>query len=80
MIQEGNENMKKRLNLSVTSIALLTGLAFGVVISLVFVQRHLNSIQIESIVEQADERGFGYELVIHEPVTNSYSFRAFEQE
>ncbi|MCK2158694.1 hypothetical protein [Exiguobacterium sp. 17-1] len=56
--------MKKGLHMSIT---------------LVFVQRHLNTIQIESIVEQADERGFGHELVIHEPITNSYSFRAFEK-
>ncbi|ASI36802.1 MULTISPECIES: hypothetical protein [unclassified Exiguobacterium] len=72
--------MKKRLHSSITSIVLLTGLAFAVAISLVFVQRHLNTVQIESIVEQADERGLGYELVIHEPITNSYSFRAFEQD
>lgn len=71
--------MKKRRNSSITSIALLAGLAFGVVITLVFVQRHLNTIQIESIVEQADERGLDYEVTIHEPITNSYSFRAFEK-
>ncbi|MDW2885206.1 hypothetical protein [Exiguobacterium artemiae] len=72
--------MKKRLHMSIKPSFILAGLIVLMIITLVFVQRHLNSIQIESIVEQANERGFGYELVIHEPITNSYSFRAFEQE
>jgi len=72
--------MKKGLHTSITPSFILAGLIVLMIITLVFVQRHLNSIQIESIVEQANERGLGYELVIHEPVTNSYSFRAFEQE
>ncbi|MGX8236755.1 hypothetical protein [Exiguobacterium undae] len=72
--------MKKGLHTSITPSFILTGLIVLMIMTLVFVQRHLNSIQIESIVEQANERGLGYELVIHEPVTNSYSFRAFEQE
>ena len=72
--------MKKGLHMSITPSFILVGLLVLMILTLVFVQRHLNTIQIESIVEQANERGFGYELVIHEPVTNSYSFRAFEQE
>jgi len=79
-MKEGAEGMKKGLHTSITPSFMLVGLIVLMSITLVFVQRHLNSIQIESIVEQADERGFGYELVIHEPITNSYSFRAFEQE
>lgn len=72
--------MKKGLHTSITPSFILAGLLVLMIMTLVFVQRHLNSIQIESIVEQANEQGLGYELVIHEPVTNSYSFRAFEQE
>lgn len=72
--------MRKGLHTSITPNFILAGLLVLMIVTLVFVQRHLNSIQIESIVEQANERGLGYELVIHEPVTNSYSFRAFEQE
>ena len=72
--------MKKGLHTSIIPNFILAGLLVLMIMTLVFVQRHLNSIQIESIVEQANERGLGYELVIHEPVTNSYSFRAFEQE
>lgn len=79
-MKEGAEGMKKGLHTSITPSFILAGLIVLMIMTFVFVQRHLNSIQIESIVEQADERGFGYELVIHEPVTNSYSFRAFEQE
>ena len=71
--------MKKGLHTSITPSFILAGLIVLMIMTLVFVQRHLNSIQIESIVEQADERGFGYELVIHEPITNSYNFRAFEK-
>lgn len=79
-MKEGAEGMKKGLHTSITPSFILAGLIVLMIMTLVFVQRHLNSIQIESIVEQANERGLGYELVIHEPVTNSYSFRAFEQE
>ncbi|MGX8176663.1 hypothetical protein ACWS7L_04125 [Exiguobacterium artemiae] len=72
--------MKKGLHTSITPSFILAGLLVLMIMTLVFVQRHLNSIQVESIVEQANEQGLGYELVIHEPITNSYSFRAFEQE
>ncbi|HSP22084.1 MAG TPA: hypothetical protein VLQ20_07115 [Planococcus sp. (in: firmicutes)] len=39
-------------------------------------QSYFNSSEINSLVEQAEEHGLEYEVVIHNQFTNSYSFSA----
>lgn len=45
-----------------------------VALSLLVAQSYFNSRELQSLVEQANEQGVGYELIIHNPWTGRYSF------
>ena len=60
----------QRLALVGTALAAVAVVA----LSLLVTQRYFNSRELQSLVEQANEQGVGYELIIHNPWTGRYSF------
>ena len=61
---------QQRLALVGTALAAVAIVA----LSLLVTQRYFNSRELQSLVEQANEQGVGYELIIHNPWTGRYSF------
>lgn len=57
-------------------VVLLTFLIVGIVMLLIVSQSYFNSAEINSLVEQAEQQGLEYEVIIHNQFTNSYSFTA----
>lgn len=61
---------QQRLALVGTALAAVAIVA----LSLLVAQSYFNSRELQSLVEQANERGVGYEVIIHNPWTGRYSF------
>lgn len=56
--------------LTIAMVSLIAVVALLLMVS----QSYFNSSEINSLVEQAEEHGLEYEVVIHNQLTNSYSF------
>lgn len=61
---------QQRLALVGTALAAVAIVA----LSLLVAQSYFNSRELQSLVEQANEQGVGYEVTIHNPWTGRYSF------
>lgn len=61
---------QQRLALVGTALAAVAIVA----LSLLVTQRYFNSRELQSLVEQANEQGVGYEVVLDNPWTGRYSF------
>jgi len=59
-------------------VAAMVFAAIALGIFAVFVERYFNSKEIDFLIEGADKRNLSYELIIHNPFTNDYSFRILE--
>lgn len=58
-----------------TKRLVLTAILGGVLLVSTFAtQRAFNMSEINLLVDQADEQQLSYELIIHNPLTNAYSF------
>ncbi len=57
-------------------VILMTILISALVLVLTVSQSYFNSVELNSLVEQAEQQGLEYEVVIHNQFTNSYSFTA----
>lgn len=55
-------------------IILVLALLLVVVSALTATKSYFNNSEIGMLVDSADERGLSYELIIHNPITNSYTF------
>ncbi|APT88378.1 hypothetical protein CFRA_02800 [Corynebacterium frankenforstense DSM 45800] len=66
--------------MSTTAKVVATACAVAVIVAcaLVVTVNRFNAAEIESLREGADARGQSYELEIHDPVFNTYSFRVTE--
>lgn len=61
---------QQRLALVGTALAAVAVVA----LSLLVAQTYFNSRELQSLVEQANEQGVGYEVVLENPWTGRYSF------
>ncbi|WP_070329030.1 hypothetical protein [Exiguobacterium aurantiacum] len=58
-----------------TKRLVITAIIGGVVLfSTIACQRVFNMSEINLLVDKADEQQLSYELIIHNPLTNAYSF------
>ncbi|MDK6260580.1 MULTISPECIES: hypothetical protein [Corynebacterium] len=66
--------------MSTTAKVIAAAVAVAVIVAcaLTVTVNRFNAAEIESLREGADARGQSYELEIHEPVFNTYSFRVLE--
>ncbi|KMY45878.1 hypothetical protein AC622_18095 [Bacillus sp. FJAT-27916] len=56
-------------------VMLIISLSAFIALLLVTFQSYFHSSELQSLVEKAEENNLEYEVIIHNPLTNSYSFR-----
>lgn len=68
--------ISEKVNL--TAALIIIGVIFLIVLGLVAANSYFNYQEVQALVEGANQQGLGYEVVIHNQLTNSYSFHLNE--
>lgn len=65
-----------------TAIIVVTSIVavLAVAVMAVLTQRYFNVKEIDLLVDQANNKGYGWELTVHNELTMSYSFEAKPEE
>ena len=62
------------------AVVIVIGVAIAIACALVLAINRFNSHELETLRSAADERGQSYEVLIHNPILNTYSFLPAEEE